>query len=442
MSRAGRGALLAAWLACTAANVAVFAHAEPAIDTDEIYWLGQTYYYHLAFDARAWRHPDWTLIPARENPPAAKYVLGAGVALQGFPIASLDLLGSFYAYYEANLGRHPGFPARLAAQDSVQARMMPGLRKLVSESKQMYIGPELLRAGRRVAIACGVLTSLLVFLLGMSIAGAATGLLASQLFLLHPGVIAAYRHAMSDAPAFLLGTGAVLGTWMLVSRFATRHPDAERSEAEGSAVAVPLLLAVLAGLLIGLAVAAKLNWVIAAFLFGAVWAFLAARAWRSGDRPRAVRALGIGAVGLVTSVVVFVAINPSIVFDPVGELMTPVRELGLAARIQAAVLANPPFLATLGARLAALTSLVFWTPWAFLLAFAAIAVACVKAPRPGIWFVAAWWLIAFVAVSAWIPFEWARYALPVTIPSALLAAHAVVVAMSVLIGRFKAQKPA
>jgi hypothetical protein len=436
-ARARRALTVAAWLACTTANVAVFADPGAAVDTDEIYWLGQTYYYHLAFRARDWHHPDWKLIPARENPPGAKYVLGAGVGMQGFPIASLDLLGSFYTYYEVHLGRHAAFPARAAAQDSVVDRMMPELRRLVSESGQMYVGPELLRAGRRVALVCGILTSLLVLVLGTSIAGAATGLLASQLLLLHPGVIGAYRHAMSDAPAFMLGTAAVLATWLLVKRHTgplTSHSERLSSHperSEGSAV----LRAALVGALIGLAVSAKLNWVIVAFLFAAVWAFLGAQAWRRNDRSRALRAVAIGVVGLATSLAVFIVIDPPTLIDPIHNLMTPVRELRLAARIQAAVLANPPFLATVSARVSALSSLVLWTPWAFALAVAAVAFACVKAPRSGIRFVAAWWVIAFVAVSAWIPFEWARYALPLTIPSVLLGAYAVVVALSALARR-------
>ena len=424
-----RGLWLAAWLACTIASITVFTKPDESINGDEVYWLGQTYYYHLAFKTGEWRHPDWTLIPARENPPGAKYVLGAGIAMQGFDIASLDLLGSFYAYYEANLGRHAGFPARIAAQDSVMDRMMPELRRLVSESGQMYVGPELLRAGRNVALLCGALTSLFVFLLGASIVGRGTGLLASQLLVLHPGVMAAYRLAMSDAPALMLGAAAALATWYLVRRFQSR-------EAQPAKAGPELGSAALVGVLLGLAVAAKLNWVTVCFLFGGVWAYLAAVAWRSGERRRAVRALAIGVVGLVTSVVVFIVINPAIVVDPVNQLMTPMRELALAANIQRAVLPNPPFLATVTARADAVASLMLGTPLVFALAIAGVATAGIKAPRGGLGFVALWWVIAFVAVTAWIPFEWDRYVLPLTIPTAILAAHAIVVGVAALRARF------
>ena len=42
------------------------------VSLDEIYWIGQTYYYHLAFERMEWPHPDWLLLPARNNPPVGK----------------------------------------------------------------------------------------------------------------------------------------------------------------------------------------------------------------------------------------------------------------------------------------------------------------------------------------------------------------------------------
>jgi hypothetical protein len=430
--RARGAVVVVAWLGLTVANVATFADLRGAIDTDEIYWIGSTYYYHLAFEARDWRHPDWALIPARENPPGAKYVLGLGVAAQGSRIESIDLLATFYAYYKLNLGRHPAFPERAAKEDSVIARMAPDIRRLVTESRSMFIGPELLHAGRRVVLVCGAVTSLLVLLLGASIAGAPTGLLASQLFLMHPAVIGSYRYAMADAPAFMFGVAAALATWLLARRFL---PDASPAARMPVPVLSELGLAAIAGVLIGLAVATKLNWVVVAFLFCGAMASLALQAWRRGDRRRAATALATAPVVLVVSLTVFVAINPAIVFDPMHELLTPVRELALAARVQAAVLPTPPHLSTVTAKLAAVTSLVFWTPWTFGLALIAVAFACVRVPRPGIRFLVLWWGIAMVAVTAWIPFEWPRYVLPVVIPSLLLTSHALIVAGTALTRR-------
>jgi hypothetical protein len=39
-------------------------------EVDEVYWIGSAYYFDLAFVWGEWGHPDWQLLPARENPPS------------------------------------------------------------------------------------------------------------------------------------------------------------------------------------------------------------------------------------------------------------------------------------------------------------------------------------------------------------------------------------
>src|SRR5688572_23996520 len=85
-----------AWLATTLASVALFVeHRTTPVDPDEVYWIGSSYYYHLAFERREWNHPDWSLMSARENPPVSKYVMGLGLATAGQHIVDRDMLGCF-----------------------------------------------------------------------------------------------------------------------------------------------------------------------------------------------------------------------------------------------------------------------------------------------------------------------------------------------------------
>jgi hypothetical protein len=72
--------------------------SEPVVE-DELYWIGSAYYHHLAFGQRDTSNPDWRLLPARENPPVAKYVIGASLAFAGQSVESLDLLGGFYLLF-------------------------------------------------------------------------------------------------------------------------------------------------------------------------------------------------------------------------------------------------------------------------------------------------------------------------------------------------------
>jgi len=278
-------------------------------------------------------------------------------------------------------------------------------------------------------VACAALTSLFVFMLGASTVGRATGLLASQLLLVHPSVRYAYEHAMADAVGFMFGTAAALAVWLFFRRFC--HP--ERSEGSAVSRRDAVLFALLNGVLIGLAVASKMNWLTVAFLFGAAVLFVAVQSWRRGDRNRTWLAIACGAGGFATAFAVFVLANPAILGDPIGGLIAVVRDPQLTTSVQVRVLAFPAHLSSVAAKLNGVGRLMFGSPFLFTLLVVAVAIACIRAPRVGVWFVAAWWAIAFVCVTAWIPFEWKRYILPLVIPFAVLVAHMLVAGASALI---------
>lgn len=415
---------LVLWLGSTIAILGMLGNPRSArVDPDEVYWIGSAYYYHLAFERGEWRHPDWQLLPARENPPGAKYVLGLGLATTARHITTLDGLGSFYAYFAANLGRPESERAHGAKQDSVMSRMNPALLRRVTETREMFIDPELLITARRVMVVCAALMSLLVFVLGSSISSRATGLLASLLVLAHPAVNDAYTHAMADAVGLMFGAAAALAAWLFFQRPAIRP-------------------ALLNGVLLGLAVGSKMNWLTVAFLFSAVVLVAAFMAWRRGDHLGAKLAIASGALGVFVAVAVFVLINPTILFNPVEGLIDAIRQPALTTAVQVRVLPANLHLATVGAKLNAVTTMLLGSPVVFALVILSVIVAVVRTSSHGVWFVGAWCAIAFVCVVAWIPFEWRRYILPIVIPLALLVAHMVVSAVSGIVTRRPVQAAA
>ena len=177
-------------------------------------------------------------------------------------------------------------------------------------------------------------------------------------------------------------------------------------------------------LLLALACGAKMNSLIVVLLFGAGALGAAAVAWRDGNRQRAIGTLAYAAASGVTALVVFIAINPAILLDPLGGLVAVVQEPQLNTAIQAR--AMPAFhLTSLAAKLFVVTG-VMGGPLLFSLVTILLALACYKARRAGVWFVAAWFAMAILCVTAWIPFPWSRYVLPAVPPLMLLIAHTIV----------------
>lgn len=396
-------------MACSALSVTVLSEPEAGgVDIDEIYWIGSAYYYHLAFVERDWSQPDWGLLPARENPPLAKYAIGLGLALAGREVASIDTLASFYTRFEATPGGW-GSGTDHAKRARVVSRADPDLRRKL-RAGLLELDPGLRLQARRVMVVCAVLTSLLMLLFGASVYGWPAGLLASQLLLAHPIVAYAYGHAMSDAVALLLATATALLGPLLLRRL--WRPGRVRPL---TAMLVPLLGAVL----LGLACSAKMSSLVVVFPLGIGGLVVAARTWRRGNRPGAAGVvtvgLGIGVVGLA----VFVAVNPAIHRDLAGGLTAVFQEHRLTEVVQAGFLAG--HLTTPAEKLDSVATLVCFS-WIGCGLLAAVAVAGLNSRRDEIRFVAVWWLFALVAVAVWIPFSWQRYALPVVAPSVLLVA--------------------
>jgi hypothetical protein len=403
------GVWLALWAVCTILSLGLWARPRTTpLEDDEIYWIGSSYYYDLAFVRHDWRSPDWQLLPARENPPVAKYLIGLGLATTGQHVASPDLLGCFYSMFASVPGAW-GTGTDYAKRAAVVARMTPEFRDKLRNARQINLAPELLTPPRMAMIGCAVLASLLVFLFGRRALSGPAGLLASQGLLLHPVVVEAYNHALSDAVALIFSTAAAVVTFHWTSRFMASPPTGFTRG----------WCAVLGGVLLAFACGSKMNSLVIVALAGLSLAFVALRAWRQPDHGRIAQVLFFGGGLFATALAVFIAINPTILHDVAGGLAATVTEHRQTETLQVQFM--QAHLETLAQRIGAVATMTAFSQIAFSV-LAIYAAWCLASVRLGVRFVAGWWLIAWVCVGVWIPFSRLRYVMPLIVPTVLLGA--------------------
>lgn len=403
------GVWLALWALCTGLSFCLWARPKTTpLQEDEIYWIGSAYYYDLAVAHPDWGSPDWQLLPARENPPVAKYLIGLGLAATGQHVTSPDLLGCFYALFQSIPGAW-GTGPDYAKRAAVVARMAPSFRDQLLHSAQLTLPESLLTPPRVVMIGCSILTSLLVLLFARCDLSAPAGLLASQALLMHPVVVDAYNHAMSDAVALLFSTAAAVATfyWLRVSL------------AAGQTRLVRGSLSVLVGGLLAFACGAKMNSLVVVVLAGGMIAAAAGQAGLRSGRAGALSVLGFGAGIIAIAAIVFIAINPTILHDVTGGLAATVTEHRQTEIIQVKFLHG--HLEDWGQKFTAVAQLALFSRIACG-ALALYALIGLASDRAGVRFIGAWWLIAWFCVSLWIPFSRLRYVMPLIAPTVLLGA--------------------
>lgn len=376
---------------------------------DEIYWIGSAYYFHLAADARDFGNPDWRLLPARENPPVAKYLIGAALAVAGEKVNTPDTLGSFYLVFSGVPGAW-GAATDQAKRNAVVSRMTPAGRDAIAREGRINLPPTWLRPARIAMVVSVAMASLLLFLLGRVLVGAMPALLVSIGLPLHPVASEALNHALADAPALMFSIGAMA---LLVAclRAAGRGP-AHRLRAGALAVA--------AGGAAGLACATKMNSLVVPAVAAAGFSFLLLARVRAGDGG-GFRALAFSA-GLfaAASLLAFLAVNPALYGDWWEGVRSTVEEHRNTARIQAGFI--PGSLNEIPERMGALGRLIGFSSWSWPPLIACALLLLLKPRSAGHRLVAAWWLAAWLMVGAWIPFPWQRYAAPLLAPSLLLLA--------------------
>jgi hypothetical protein len=402
--------LFAAWLWGTFFAVA-YRSDDPLLDHDEVYWIGSTYYYHLAFTQHATGHPAWRMLPARENPPVSKYVLGLGLALTGQPVTTLENLGYFYLLW-LRWEKNPAATARTADEAKraqVVAEAPPGFRQRILERRQAPLPRPVVRAARDTVMVCAVGGSLVFLLMGLAVGERLAGLAASQLILLHPVAVAAASHAMSDTIALLFALAAAWAVCAWYRCFAAPVPPAA-----GPGTTVTLL----AGSALALACGAKMNALTVVMLAGLMVAQVMAQRWRARDPAAALRAAGHGLLMLGVAVAVFCAINPAIWNDFPGALAATITEHQRTESIQVDL--RYPHPVGLAGKVAAVVELGFygWPLFGIMLLVLAWGVRhwADLTVRGAV----CWWLVTFVGVAQWLPFAWSRYVLPLLAPSVWL----------------------
>ncbi|HTL67668.1 MAG TPA: hypothetical protein VL200_08405 [Lacunisphaera sp.] len=410
MSRRGVAAIVLFWSACVFGWLALlWTPRRTVLDLDEVYWIGSSYYYQLAFVLRDWRSPHWDLLPARENPPVAKYCLGLGLSLAGHPVRTIEPLAYFYDYWARQPGQW-GDGQYAAKRDAAIAAGSGAVLRAAHESRVVPLTLAAIHVARGVTVLAVVLAAAATLALGTITSDWIAGWLAGQLLLLHPVLVSVYNHAMSDAFALLFSMAAALAGYHWFAR--AGGPWTWRRG---------LGVSMFTGALLGLACGAKMNSLVLVLLMG--WATVAA-AWSAWRRPAAggiapVGILGLGLAILASALAVFVGLNPAILHDPVGGLLATASEHFNTEQAQAVFLGG--HLTTLAAKTRTLAELAFGDWPAFVLVAAIVIVGLVRHGRePGFRFLFAWWLIALACVTVWLPFGWSRYVLPVLPPTFLL----------------------
>ncbi|MEO6992608.1 MAG: phospholipid carrier-dependent glycosyltransferase [Lacunisphaera sp.] len=402
---------LVAWIGSSFCLLA-FHPADPSLDHDEIYWIGSSYYYDLAFVKWDWKNPAWRLLPARENPPVAKYVIGLGLAEAGHHVTTIDNLSYFYLFWlgwEKNPAAH-GEGVDIEKRVKVLEAAAPGFRERVVENTHAPLTRPFVRAARDTVLVCTALASLALFLLGWRSGDWLGGLLASQLLLLHPAVVFAATHAMSDSIALMFSIAAAFAAYRWFEHFSrpvvTRFTDG-------------LTLSIATGILLALACGAKMNSLVLVILTGALVAMVAGQKWLSRQRVEAAHASAHGLIILAVSLFGFIGINPAIIQDLRGGLAASFLEDQHTLAIQ--MDASNSHLSDIAAKLDAVVSMGFyhWSIFGIVLAILIWAMAF-QWHQNIFRFTICWWLITFLCVTAWIPLAWPRYVIPLLAPSALL----------------------
>ncbi|HXI70475.1 MAG TPA: phospholipid carrier-dependent glycosyltransferase [Verrucomicrobiae bacterium] len=382
-----------------------------ALKEDEVYWIGQAYYFHLAIEERDWSNPDWQLLPARENPVLGKYVIGQGLRVNGLSVTNVDWLGVFFIVAKDRPNAWGDAKDRQERQ-AVLDRMDPATRELALGPGQFKQPPEYATTARLIMLVFGIVSILAVFALARLYTNAVVAFLAALIFSLHPAVVAAYTEVGVDILATAFSLLAMI-CFVLIERNLWRqsgHPRPWRA-----------LICVGGGLSLAFAVGSKLNAAAVGFV-GAILTLWFAASYL-GRRNRDAGESCIVMIGLLAiSLAVFVGSSPANYPNPAKGIWALYADNQRGLEIQKSIPALQHPLRSWGEHQAAVANLTAFHPAIFGLIVVAFLFYMVQARKAGKAFplIPVWWLVAIVCVTAWIPFARPRYVLPVVAPSVIL----------------------
>ncbi len=271
----------------------------PPFHIDEAHKLGESYYWHLFFERRDLNHPAWRDdFYARTNPPIAKYLFGAGLALAGYHVHDQQLQTDFEA-----LWRRP-----------------TELRQKVPDG--------MLRVSRGLSATFAAGVCALVCVIAMRISGASAGVIAALLLLLNPYFAYYGRLGLTDSillffmtltvPVMIWAAGAVRREWM------SDRP----AGGWGHRLLITIAAGALPGLVVGLATGTKLNGAMAGGVVSAGFALIAVFPARTAHIGWG-RRLGIPALcellAIVVAIGLFVGLNPYYHAQPLSRFVETLR---------------------------------------------------------------------------------------------------------------------
>jgi 4-amino-4-deoxy-L-arabinose transferase-like glycosyltransferase len=273
--------LLAAWLALRGPSV------EQEFSIDESRWISTSRYFWITFVEADLFGPSWQPnYLVLTQPPVARYVLGLGLALQGW---SPNQLG----------GRYDNFRDR---EYNLRAGNVPG--------------PELLAAARRVNLVLAIGAVGLLYGLGRTLAGRTAGLLAAGLALANPLLSTLWTRALAEASLACFSLLALLLA-MLAARRTLRQPG-------GPAFYTA------AGAALGLAAATKLSGLLGGL---GLANFALLRVGTAPGRRWLSEAPGWLLLGLAAALT-FVLLNPLLYPDPLGRTLMMLDHRRLEMQVQ------------------------------------------------------------------------------------------------------------
>jgi hypothetical protein len=399
------------------AGISLYRHDERHLpEIDELYWIGSAYYFDLAFVRGEWGHSDWQLLPARENPPFGKYLIGAALYAGGVRVTSPEKLGGFYFVF-----RDRGWGQQIESRAKRQAvvdRVSPEAQQAMGAGIYQALSPSELRIGRALMAVFGFLCALGIVSIGRATSGIISGVLSGVAFVLHPIVIEAYTRISVDIIALFF---SILTVRLLLAILPTAWDGAEISRGRATMLAIATT-----GTLVA-ACGSKMNALIVVALTISVCLAVCVKAIVSGERPWRRSAWSLG-LALVFAPLVFVALDPTLHPDITSGCRALVEEHRLTALLQREFLLTETWLRPGLARAAAVSKLVGMREGMFLIILGTAFWQSVDGLRRFSFntVICLWWWIALVLVVWWIPFAWGRYALPVLPPGLLLLSKSLV----------------
>ncbi len=392
---------------------------DQGIHVDEVYWIGSTYYYHLLVEEMDWSHSDWQLLPARENPPIGKYLMGGWIDLFGDTITTPDLIGSFYLLFPPESGAW-GENDDYAKRRAVADRVEPGVAEGVRRNQRIPLRSENLRSARGLVLLCGMLCATLICLIGFQCQMRLGGLLAGLGFAAHPIVIDAYNYALIDIIAL---TFSCLTVSVYIRIAFVDSAGGQRGAWAHRRLSLALSLA------LAMACGSKMNALVIVALGLLLWLF-ALGGWARFQSPVSKDVFIIYTGGFTIAFALFVVLNPAFYRDIIDGLFALFYEHDLTQDVQATSAHRlhtiPDRYGALGRMvihssvlLLSVNILALWQGWRIGI------VVRHSAPQTKFIVIVYWWCLACALILLWLPFEWERYSLPLIPPTMLILAKTV-----------------